>query len=300
MFKEFFYLQKNDRQALLVILLVIAIALILIFYIGGKNTQTSLSLKDSLQRQEREEMESRRWKADRYGSLPENRVELFPFDPNTADSTELRRLGLAPWQVRNLYRYRANGGLFRKPSDFARLYGLTRKQYRMMEPFIRISEEYAPASGLFPTHSSEDQTFRDTLRYPVKLREGEQISLNASDTSELRRIPGIGSAYARAIAAYRDRLGGFYSVQQIEEIEGVPPEAKKYLKVTSSEVRKLKVNRLNVNQLRKHPYINFYQARDIYDFRRLHGPLKSIRQLANDRDFPPAALERLEPYLDYD
>ena len=71
-------------------------------------------------------------------------VETFPFDPNTADSTQLLRLGLAPWQVRAIYHYRAKGGVFRRPSDFARLYGLTAKQYRELEPYIRISADYLP------------------------------------------------------------------------------------------------------------------------------------------------------------
>ena len=40
-------------------------------------------------------------------AVPEEKVETFPFDPNTADSTTLLRLGLAPWQVRAIYKYRA-------------------------------------------------------------------------------------------------------------------------------------------------------------------------------------------------
>ena len=52
-------------------------------------------------------------------------VETFPFDPNTADSTSLLRLGLAPWQVRSIYRYRARHGRFHVPEDFKRVPGMT-------------------------------------------------------------------------------------------------------------------------------------------------------------------------------
>ena len=61
-----------------------------------------------------------------YAVAPNHRAERFCFDPNTADSTQLLRLGLQPWQVRNIYRYRARGGIYRTREDFARLYGLTR------------------------------------------------------------------------------------------------------------------------------------------------------------------------------
>nr|WP_308570538.1 helix-hairpin-helix domain-containing protein [uncultured Prevotella sp.] len=303
---QFFYLQRNDRRAILVILVVVVVALAAVFFIGGRNRR-SLSLTDSLDQPLRQQ---ERWRqgypySKGYGgSFSQQGLQLAPFDPNTADSTQLLHLGLAPWQVRSLYHYRAKGGIFRKPSDFARLYGLTKKQFRTLAPYIRISDDYAPAAGLYPqtgNRSPEDLKHEDTIHYsyPVKLKLGQQISLNASDTSSLQKIPGIGSAYARAIINYRNRLGGFYSVKQIEEIGGVPPEAEKYLKVSPSGIHRLKINQLTVNQLRRHPYINFYQARTIYDYRRLHGPIKNLNQLANDRDFPPAEIARLAPYIDY-
>ena len=83
-----------------------------------------------------------------YNQGEEQRAERFPFDPNTADSTTLLRLGLQPWQVANIYRYRSHGGIYRRPEDFARLYGLTQKQYRELEPYIRISADYRPAVEL--------------------------------------------------------------------------------------------------------------------------------------------------------
>lgn len=303
---RFFYLQRSDRLAIVVILIVVVIALSAVFFIGGRNKQ-SLTSSDSLGQSQRYAGSlgsSRSFSDEGYERLPLGKLRLASFDPNTADSDQLLHLGLAPWQVRSIYHYRAKGGIFRKPSDFARLYGLTKKQYRILKPYIHISDDYAPASSLYSSVENgfpEKSGRKDTTHfsYPVKLHPGQQISLNTSDTASFQKIPGIGSGYARAIVNYRDRLGGFYSVRQIEEIGGVPPEAEKFLKVSPSEVHKLKINQLTVNQLRRHPYINFYQARAIYDFRRLHGPIKSLRQLSNDRDFPPAEIARLEPYMDY-
>ena len=135
----------------------------------------------------------------RYADVPSRpQPETFPFDPNTADSTQLLRLGLEPWQVRNIYKYRARGGIYRKKEDFARLYGLTVKDYRRLEPYIRISSDYLPASTLV----QEEHHERDTLRYPVKIAEGEQVVLNTADTTELRKVPGIGAYYARRIVRY--------------------------------------------------------------------------------------------------
>lgn len=133
----------------------------------------------------------------------------------------------------------------------------------------------------------------------MKLRQGEHIALNLSDTTLLQRVPGIGSAYARAVVNYRNRLGGFHDVSQLLEISGFPESALPYFQVSDEGVKKLKVNKLTLSQLRQHPYINFYMARAICDFRRLNGPLTSLSQLRNNRDFPPEVIRRLEPYIEY-
>jgi DNA uptake protein ComE-like DNA-binding protein len=237
--------------------------------------------------------------------------ESFYFDPNTADSTQLLRLGLQPWQVRNIYRYRAKGGVYRKKEDFARLYGLTVKDYRRLEPYIRISEDYLPASTLvgnarrtsfssgtsFPSSTSNYK--KDSLRYPVKIREGEHVVLNTADTSMLRKVPGIGAYYAKEIVRYGKWLGGYVHVSQLDEIDNFPKEAKKYFVITDPHPQKLSINKLTLQQLRRHPYINYYQAKAIVDYRRLHGDIKSLRDLRFSSDFTDEDIRRLEPYIAY-
>jgi DNA uptake protein ComE-like DNA-binding protein len=61
----------------------------------------------------------------------------------------------------------------------------------------------------------------------------------------------------------------------------------------------MNLNKLTLNQLRRHPYINFYQARAICDYSRLKGPLQSLGQLRLLNDFTPTAIERLQPYVEF-
>lgn len=226
------------------------------------------------------------------------RRKLSAFDPNTADSTLLLSLGLQPWQVRSIYRYRAKGGIYRQPSDFARLYGLTVKQYKELLPYIHISDEYKPAAEVYG-RTDAVRSGRDTLRYPVKLRPGQYVTLDDADTASLRKVPGIGRYYASRIVRYRNDLGGYVSVAQLSEIEGIPEAALSYFRVTGGAVRKLNLNRLTLNELKHHPYINFYQARRIIDYRRLKGPLHSIDDLRLLKDFSQRDIERLRPYVEF-
>ena len=289
---KLFYLTKSDRRTIILLLCIIATALGVIYLTDSR--QETAPLKDASVKKVDKSSQHIYY----YQGEP-RQAELFPFDPNTADSTQLLRLGLQPWQVRNIYKYRAAGGVYRKPRDFARLYGLTLKQYRRLEPFIRIKEENMPADNYFYAYEPIEE--RDTVRYPIKIQPDERIVLNRADTTTLRKVPGIGSHFARKIVEYRRRLGGFYRVQQLLEIEDFPETAIAFFIIPDSTQPKpcINVNRLSLNELKRHPYINFYQARDIVDYRRLHGPIKSLKDLSLSRDFTPEAIERLEAYVTY-
>ena len=303
-------MNRNDRRVAIAAVCVGVLALVGI-WIGGENPPTSTQgdeeTRDSsysrgsrFSRNSRETRDSN----NSYYAVEGRAVERFPFDPNTADSTQLLRLGLQPWQVRNIYKYRAKGGIYRQKEDFAKLYGLTVKQYRELEPYIRISSDYQPAATLVETRESRDSRYssdtRDSsLRYPVKIKENEHVVLNTADTTQLRTVPGIGTYYAKEIVRHGQWLGGYVSVDQLDEIEGFPQESKKYFVIQGASPKKLNVNKLDLQQLRKHPYINYYQAKTILDYRRLHGKITSLDDLRLSKDFPPEAIRRLEPYVEF-
>lgn len=290
--RRFFYIHRSDRRVIITLLCIVVVVLTAIVLTGGDETATNSSAIDKKRHAQRRHYDNR--PIDEGG--PTRQVRLFPFDPNTADSTQLLQLGLQRWQVRNIYRYRRAGGIYRRPQDFARLYGLTAGQYRQLEPYIRISADYQPASRLV---EPEKPYVRDTLRYPVKIEQGQHVVLNTADTAQLRRVPGIGTYFANEIVNHGRFLGGYVSVDQLDEIPDFPQEAKQYFVISSPNPRRLNVNRLSLNELKRHPYINYYQAKAIVDYRRLHGRIENLRQLSLSKDFPPDAIRRLEPYIEY-
>ena len=296
-FRQLFYIRKSDRTTLVALLLIAAGILVLIRVTGGQTDETASGLQDTIAVSPRDSFRHHHPIHQEYFAQPQKQTELFTFDPNTADSIQLLRLGLRPWQIRNIYKYRAKGGIYRKPSDFARLYGLTVGEYRRLEPYIRIGRDYQPAASL-PEASPTTEPRRDSLKYPVKLKPTETLGLNTSDTAQLRRVPGIGPYYAAEIVRYGKWLGGYANVDQLDEIEGFPKESKRYFVIDGS-VRKLPINKLTLQQLRRHPYINYHQAKAIVDYRRLRGPIHSLSDLSLSPDFSPETIRRLEPYIEY-
>ena len=244
--------------------------------------------------------------------------ELFAFDPNEADSATLIKLGLQSWQVRSIIRFRDKGGIFSVKEDFARVYGLTKGQYRRLAPYINIADEYRPARELIDQwhrqkHYDErqDLTGRETAVgrkaddagrkdsiYPKKIGETERVALNSADTALLQRVPGIGSYWARRIVQYRQQLGGFYSIYQLRDMKGFPMESLPYLFLPDEErVKPLNINRLSVEELGRHPYFTYSQARAVVAYRRRHGPISSLDDLRLVLAFTEEDLVRLRPYV---
>lgn len=296
--RELLYFQKSDRKILFFLLLIGVAAILLFFGIGKFGQNSDEVVGDSLSiphlyagKWEREPKKS----LEPLAKMPEG--ELFYFDPNTVDSAAMARLGLSSQIIRNIYKYRAAGGIFQHTSDFAQLYGLTVGQYRRLEPYIRISDDFLPASEVY--ERVERREPRDTSKYVVKVRPGVKVPINASDTTAFKTVPGIGSYFAYRIVSYREKLGGYTNTSQLLEIEDFPESALDYFVLDEVPLRKINLNKLTVSKLKLHPYIDFFQARAIYDFCRLKHPLTSIKDLKLLKEFSPSDIERLAPYVEF-
>lgn len=298
MWKDFFYYTKSERR---VILLLLAIALLLLGiwavmeYLRPVEVPVTLSESEEIDSflanlEEQEKI--------RKSHTPKNEISavLQPFDPNPADSVLLRQLGLPVYIVRNILKYRAKGGVFRSPESFSRIYGLKEEVYQKLKPYITI----APLVSVSHVRTDTFRQLKDTIPYIPKYEEGTIVDLNKADTSILKRIPGIGSTLARMIVVYRQRLGGFYDVSQLQEVPHVRVELNKWFVVTPAGLHKIQVNSASLDKLRSHPYMDFYKAKAIMEYRRKRGKIKGLSQLSMFEEFTEKDLKRLSPYLTFE
>lgn len=138
------------------------------------------------------------------------------------------------------------------------------------------------------------------VRHSVKTRPSHPVDLNASDSACLVRLPGIGPATSLKILRYREQLGGYTATQQLLEIDGLPDSLVKWFIIGDSvPLRKIMVNESTLSELRRHPYVDFYQARAIVEYRNQRGKIKGPGQLSFMEEFTDRDLERLLPYLDF-
>lgn len=224
-------------------------------------------------------------------------IRMEVFDPNTADSSTLVHLGFKPWQAKNMVKYRAAGGKYRKPEDLKKLYGMTDSMFQALTPYIYIAREEVDSVAV-------DSLRKDSLPRWEEENKDTILNLRTADTVELKMIHGIGSYRARQIVRYREQLGGFVSVEQVLEAKGMEnvdvDSLLAHFWIDSVKIEAMNVNSVGVQRLSRHPYLRFEQAQAIYELRRKKIRLDSIQQLQQIECISAETLEKIAPYLNFD
>jgi DNA uptake protein ComE-like DNA-binding protein len=137
-----------------------------------------------------------------------------------------------------------------------------------------------------------------------KFEAGTIVELNTADTTTLKKVPGIGSSFAKRITGYRNLLGGYYSVTQLTEVYGM--DADRYNSLVGwfsadpSHIKTLNVNVLPLDSLRRHPYVSYEQAKLIVQLRRQKGKLTGWENLELLSEFTEIDRIKLQHYFSFE
>ena len=137
-----------------------------------------------------------------------------------------------------------------------------------------------------------------------KFEKGTVVELNTADTTILKKVPGIGSAYAKRIVSYRDLLGGYYSVTQLSEVYGIDEERynnlESWFSADPSLISILSINTASQDSLNRHPYLNYAQTKAIIQLRKQKGKLTGWENLQLLDEFTDLDKIRLQNYLSFE
>ena len=150
-----------------------------------------------------------------------------------------------------------------------------------------------------------DSLWRDSVgwRYAARIKKDTVLDLNHCDTTELQYIRGIGRYTASQIVRYRERLGGFYSTEQLrDEVFGKLSLDTLLYRFTADveAVQRMDVNKCSIDRMQRHPYIRYEQAKAIYTLRRKKVHLESIEDLRALPEVKEEDLRRMAPYLSFE
>lgn len=172
------------------------------------------------------------------------------------------------------------------------------RRFKDKEPVYKKNKNQS--SDFSYEHKKEEK--KEIKKYPKqeKFNAGIIIDVNTADTSILKKIPGIGSVISRNIVNYRNRLGGFYNTAQLLEVQYVDSTLMKWFEVKSDVFRKIKINKAGIDELRSHPYMDFYKAKAIIDFRRKRGSIDGMSQISMFEEFSEQDIDKLSHYFSFE
>jgi competence protein ComEA len=215
--------------------------------------------------------------------LPNTHHTLFLFNPNEISADSLMLLGFPKKVAERLIKYRSKGGRFYIKKDVKKIYGITDQLMDGIYAFINL-----PDSASRNQHKKTEQKF----------------DLNYANVNLLKKVSMIGDVRANRIVKYRDLLGGFVNMDQLDEVYGLSEMAKKRLKSMAFISAKftphlIKVNRDEKDVIAMHPYISDQLAEDIIRFREINSTIESEKVLAHFKSIDKSKFEKLIPYLDF-
>ena len=302
--KDYLSFTKKDRIFTIVLVLVVGRSLLLPRLLAPTTQplairpDTALVLAmDTLQKREKnkpsfdKENNSSAYRYDRPAARSFTEGELFSFDPNTISVEDWQRLGLNERTSKTIINYVRKGGKFYKPEDLQKIWGMPVGFVERVKGYVQIN-------------SVKKEFLRYNENKPAFVREERKLSvinINDADTAALISLPGIGSRLSARIIAFREKLGGFYSVEQIGETYGLPDSTfqkiKGRLQVDGVTIRKINVNTATKDELRVHPYIKWNLANAIVEYRNQHGAFTSLEELKNIALVDEAIFEKISHYL---
>jgi competence ComEA-like helix-hairpin-helix protein len=217
-----------------------------------------------------------------------DKVEYFEFDPNTCTKEIWIRLGVKEKTAEMIIKYISKGGKFKSPEDLKKIWGLSPNQVKDLMPFVKI----------ISTPKIENK--KNSNSYFETTNSNKIIDVNTADSLLLETLPGIGPALAGRIIKYRNKLGGFYTREQLKEVWGLPDSVLNKVKekvIISDNVLKINVNTADFSNLKSHPYIGYKLANTIINYRNQHGNFKSLEDIQKIILIDEKMFNRLSHYL---
>jgi competence protein ComEA len=225
----------------------------------------------------------------------------FSFDPNQLSADSLQLLGLPHWLANRIVKYRKKGGSFRTKEDLRKIYGLSDSTFEQLMPYITIRNprpSETSASKAYSNNLPPGSTAykRDAKKPPVRL------DINQADSLELQVVRGIGPVLSGRIVRFRQKLGGFVSLNQLYEVWGLDSAVVETMQgqtFIQEEFRpaNLNINSATVEELAQHPYISPSQARLLEAYRQQHGAFTSANDLLKIHTFNSDFVNKIAPYI---
>ena len=290
--RKYFTFNTRERNGLIVLFSLIILLIISAIYLRSQKSNINLSI-------ELPEVDStyqlsgnkKKYSSIKKQKPAQKQLMFFVFDPNTISEEQAEQLGFSNKAARVLMNFRKKGGVFKEKTDLKKIFGVSDKLFTRLEPYILIEK------------TENTSTTKKTDLFPKKTNEKKILELNTADSSQLVGLNGIGPKLSSRILSYRKSLGGFVNVVQLKEIYGMKDSLYNlfadHVIVNPDNIKKIKINTITIDELKKHVYIKYMIAQSIINYRQKHGNFANEQDLIKVGSLNEELINKLKPYIDY-
>jgi competence protein ComEA len=222
------------------------------------------------------------------------KANLFYFDPNTLSAEGWKKLGLRDKTIHTIQNYLSKGGKFYKPEDIAKIWGFQKEESDKLIPYVKIE-------AVAEKPSSKNFYNNDNGYTPYKKESNQLVDINSADTAAFIALPGIASKLANRIVEFRNKLGGFYSVDQVGETFGLRDSVFQLIKprliISNVSLTQININIATIDEMKVHPYIHYMIANAIVQYRAQHGAFANVADIKKIVVITTDEYVKMAPYL---
>lgn len=294
-FRFFFNFTKSQRAGIVALFIVICIIQAAYFIITSRNWESPEEISSGQQQWLALQADIDELKSNK----SEKQFTVYPFNPNFISDYKGYTLGMTTAEIDRLHKFRETGRYVNTVKDFQQVTKVSDSLLAAISPYFKfpdwVTEKQSTAK-----QSSKKQVFKE----PFKKEAVAVLDINEAIEEDLDKVYGIGPVFAKKILRKRAQLGGFVSMEQMEDFKEFSPEAiegikKSFAVVKNPEVIKININTASLNQLSYFPYFNKSIARAIITQRSMRGTIVNIEELLEINDFPVEKVKIITLYLEF-
>ena len=283
--KSYFQFTKSQRSGIIFLVLLCIIFQSAYFFIDFKSPTN-----DSKEKQEwlafQTEIDS--LKQIKRDYIP----KIYPFNPNFITDFKGQKLGMSVAEIDRLLAFRKTNNYVNTPEDFQNVTKISDSLLATMAPYFK-----------FPDWVTNKKEFKSKYKsFENKKEKIVVLDINQATKEDLIKVYGIGPALSDRILKLKDLLGGFVSMEQMNDVWGLSPEVvenlNKNFKVSVlPKVNKVDINNASIKELMLFPYFKYALAKAIVTYRSMNGDFKNNADLTKINGFPNEKLNIISLYL---
>jgi len=289
-FSSYFSFSKSQRSGLLILLVLIVVLQTIYFFVDF-----SLPIKNNPKKDTwlsvQSEIDSLKEQARFSGS------RLYPFNPNYISDFKGYKLGMSVQEIDRLLAYRKQNKFVNSAEEFQKVTKVSDSLISRIAPYFKFPDWVNEKRKSSSISSNRNPVFTTSEKLVV-------LDINTASLEDLVKVYGIGEVIAQRILSYRESLGSFVVMEQLNEVWGLSPEVlvnlNKRFKVKSQlGIKKVNINNASIKELAQFPYFKYALAKQIVIYRSMNGPIVETTDLTKIKGMPNDKIKIIALYLDF-